>query len=197
MKLKDGRFAVPAGKVAAVVTHLAMRAPPAPRPAPHDGGWRVRRVRRPSAAWYRQYFRRVGEEWLWSSRLKLEPSALQAILDDPRVEVYRLSSASADAGLLELDFRGARRCELAFFGLLPEFIGKGGGRVLMNYAIARAWQRPIDCFSVHTCTLDHPQALLFYLRSGFLPCKREIEIADDPRLTLGFPSRAAPHVPML
>ena len=51
MKLKDGRFAVPAGKIAAVVTHLAMRAPPAPRPAPQDGCWRVRRVRRPRAAW--------------------------------------------------------------------------------------------------------------------------------------------------
>jgi hypothetical protein len=67
----------------------------------------------------------------------------------------------------------------------------------MNYAIARAWKKPIDCLTVHTCTLDHPQALHFYLRSGLRPCKREIEIADDPRLTMGFRSQAAPHVPLL
>jgi len=197
MMLEDGSFEVPAGKIAAVVTHLQMLAPPAPRPAPQDRGWGIRRVQRPTADWYRRHFRRIGENWLWSSRLKLATPALQAILDDPRVAVYALTEARQDAGLLELDFRGARRCQLAFFGLAPALIGQGAGRLLMNYAIARAFEQPIACFGVHTCTLDHPRALAFYLRSGFRPYKREIEIADDPRLGQGFPATAAPHVPLL
>ena len=102
-----------------------------------------------------------------------------------------------DVGLLELDFRTEGEVELAFLGLVPGFIGQGAGRFLMNEAIARAFARPIRRFFVHTCTLDAPGALAFYLRSGFTPYKRAIEVADDPRL-LGFlPRESAPHVPVL
>jgi hypothetical protein len=52
----------------------------------------------------------------------------------------------------------------------------------MNRALEKVWQRPISRFWVHTCTLDHPNALAFYMRSGFVPFRRQIEIAPDPRL---------------
>jgi hypothetical protein len=67
----------------------------------------------------------------------------------------------------------------------------------MNEAVSRAFAQPISRFFVHTCSLDHPGALPFYMRSGFKPYRRAIEVADDPRL-LGFlPLEAAPHVPVL
>ena len=50
----------------------------------------------------------------------------------------------------------------------------------MNRALEKVWQRPITRFWVHTCTLDHPNALAFYMRSGFVPFRRQIEIAPDP-----------------
>ena len=104
-------------------------------------------------------------------------------------------------GLLALDFREEGACELAFFGLTAAAIGNGTGRWLMNRAIARAWSREghsaIRRFWVHTCTLDSPQALGFYIRSGFTPVKRQIEIFDDPRLTGVLPLTAAPQVPIL
>ena len=60
MILPDGYSDVPAGKIAAVVTHLEMTARPAPRPDP-AGAWTLRRVDAPALDWYRDLYRRVGE----------------------------------------------------------------------------------------------------------------------------------------
>jgi GNAT superfamily N-acetyltransferase len=98
---------------------------------------------------------------------------------------------------LKLDFRTPEECELLFFGLTETLVGKGVGRWAMNRAIEFAWSRPIRRFWVHTCSLDHPEAVAFYIRSGFTPYKRQIEVADDPRLTGVLSPTAAPHVPML
>jgi GNAT superfamily N-acetyltransferase len=81
--------------------------------------------------------------------------------------------------------------------LTERIVGNGIGRWLMNRAIERAWSRPIHRFHVHTCNLDHPSALGFYIRSGFRPYKRQIEIGDDPRLTGVLAPDAAPDVPMI
>ena len=86
---------------------------------------------------------------------------------------------------------------MSYFGLTPRLIGSGAGRWLMNRAIERAWSRPIGCFWVHTCTYDHPNALPFYLRSGFRAFRREVEISDDPRLTGAMPHGATPHIPVI
>ncbi|WP_212525800.1 GNAT family N-acetyltransferase [Actibacterium sp. MT2.3-13A] len=198
MELKNGFYDVPPGKLAAVVTHLEMRARVPLRPAGAPEGVTLTRVQAPAADWYRALFRAVGaEDWLWFSRLVMAEEALAAILRDPRVEVYALRAGGADKGLLELDFRQEGECELAFFGLASELIGGGVGRWLMNRAIEMAWRPGIARFHVHTCTLDSPQALPFYIRSGFVPWRRQVEIADDPRLTGLLPETAAPQVPIL
>ncbi|MBI6629260.1 GNAT family N-acetyltransferase [Pontibaca salina] len=194
--LADGLHDVPPGKVAAVVTHLEMRRPPALRPAPTDLA--IRRVTNPDLDWYRSLFRRVGGyDWLWFSRLNLDDDALRTIITDPNVEIWPISKDGAEEGFLELDFRTRGTCELAFLALAPALIGTGTGRALMNYAITRAWARPISRFHVQTCTLDSPRALEFYRRSGFTPTRQQVEIADDPRLTGKLPLEAGPHVPLL
>jgi ribosomal protein S18 acetylase RimI-like enzyme len=80
---------------------------------------------------------------------------------------------------------------------VPDVIGRGAGRLMMNAAIRRAFAKPIHRFVVHTCSLDHPEALGFYIRSGFVPYRRAIEIADDPRLAGHLSPHAAPQVPIL
>ncbi len=199
MPLADGYSDVPGGKIAVVVTCLEMTAEPPQRPLPPGKVFAVRRVMHPAADWYRDLFRRIGEPWLWFSRLKLSTAELEAIIRHPDVEVFALSVDGRDEGLLELDFRTPGQCELAFFGVSQELVGHGAGRVLMNQAIEAAWRRPIGRFWVHTCTGDHPGALAFYMRSGFRPYKRQIEIADDPRLdpNAGLPPSAAPHIPVI
>jgi GNAT superfamily N-acetyltransferase len=195
--LRDGYSDVPQGKIAAVVTSLEMTARQPARAERTGHVWTVRPVAQPELGWYRDLFRRVGGDWLWFSRARMSDAQLGTIIHDPQVEVFALAAAGVDEGLLELDFRVAGECELAFFGLTRSLVGQGAGRVLMNHAIARAWSRPIARFWVHTCTLDHQAAPAFYQRSGFRPFRRQIEIADDPRLIGALPRDAAPHVPLI
>ncbi len=189
---------LPAGWVAEVVTYLEMLTPPPPRPEPEAGGMMVQRIQ-PDAAGFRERFRRVGEPWLWASRLRLHDDALTAILAAPAVEIYDLMIGPDTIGLLELDFRQDGACELTFFGVVPEAIGIGAGRFLMNRAIERAWSRSprIGRFWVHTCTNDHPDALAFYIRSGFVPCARGVECYPDPRIEGLLARDAAPQIPMI
>ena len=99
--------------------------------------------------------------------------------------------------LLELDFRINGECELAYFGVTSALLGSGAGRFLMNTAIRLAWDKSIQRFHVHTCTLDHPEALGFYRRSGFTAYRQQIEIEDDPRLTGQLPMDAGHRVPII
>jgi GNAT superfamily N-acetyltransferase len=192
----DGYTDLPPGKIATVVTYLEMREKPPVSEIRVPENWSLQRIDTDHQR-YRTLFRKVGEPWLWFSRAVMPDRKLAAILDHPRVEAYALQDGKIDMGLLELDFRPDEEAELAFFGLAPDFIGRGAGRFLMNEAIRRAFAHPIRRFFVHTCTLDSPGALPFYIRSGFTPYRRALEVVDDPRL-LGFlPQDAAPHTPVL
>jgi len=188
---------VPAGKIAAVVTHLQMFERPVARREFDGNPFTLARVEMPDIAWYRALFRRVGENWIWFSRLRMPDAELAAIIHDPKIEVYVLKSGATEAGLLELDFRTDGACELGFFGVTPEFVGGGAARWLMNRALERAWSRPIRRVWVHTCTFDHQNAVAFYVRSGFRPFRQQVEFADDPRLTGDLPRHIAPHVPLI
>ncbi len=196
MILPDGYLDIPPGKQAAVVTSLQMTARPEPREERPGQDWSLRRVERPDLDWYRDLYRRVGQDWLWFSRMTMPAEALAGILGSPEVEVYAFETGGASEGLLELDFRKPGECELAFFGLTAKVQGTGAGRWLMNRALELAWSRPIGRLWVHTCTFDHPSALAFYRRSGFVPFRQQIEIADDPRLTGALPMDAAPQIPI-
>lgn len=195
--LEDGFYDVPPGRIAAVVTHLEMLAPPHGTSTAPSPGYAIRRVHAPSVDWYRDLYRRIGADWLWFSRLRLTEAELASILENADVAVFALSANGRDEGLLELDFHVPGECELAFFGLAAPLIGKGAGRALMDRAIQEAWSRPIRRFWVHTCTLDHPRALAFYQRAGFTPFRQQVEIARDPRLVGELPPTAAAHVPMI
>lgn len=188
---------VPPGMVATIVTTLEMTAPPRLRPMP-DAPLRLVRWPAPARDAYRTLFRRVGEPWLWFSRLVMADDALDAIIGDPAVEIHAVTDrAGIEVGLLELDFRVAGQCEIGFFGLVPELAGKGHGRWLMAHALTMGWRKGIGRLWVHTCTLDHPGALGFYRRQGFTPVSRAVESFADPRLTGHLPRDAAPHVPVI
>jgi len=196
MILPDGYSDIPAGKIAAIVTHLEMTTRPPRRDDP-PGTWRLRKVDHPDLAWYRDLYRRVGEDWLWFSRARKSDADLAAIIHSPGVEVYALVIDGADEGLLELDFREPGQCELGYFGVTAKLIGPGAARFLMNRALEIAWSRNATRVWVHTCTFDHPSAVAFYQRSGFRAFRRQVEVADDPRLDGTAPRDAARHVPFI
>ena len=184
-------------QIATIVTSLEMRARPRPAPIP-PAPLRLVPWKAPALEAYRTLFRRVGEPWLWFSRLAMSDAELGAILHDPAVEVYAVTDPRGlEVGLLELDFRALPDCELSFLGLVPGFTGKGLGQWLMAQAKSLAWRKDVTRFWVHSCTLDSPSALGFYIKSGFVPYKRAVETFADPRLAGLLSPGAAPHVPLL
>lgn len=197
MALPDGYTDLPPGKLANVVTCLEMRDPARPRPEHDVRGFSVEPLEEPDAERYRALVRRVGESSLWQSPLLITAEQFARLICDPAVEFFVLRADGRDEGILQLDYREMPSCELHLFGVTESLRGTGAARKLMNFAIARAWSHPIERLWLHTCTLDHPNALPFYIRSGFVPYKRQIEIHDDPRLIGLYPRTAAPHVPLI
>ena len=188
---------VPDGQLAAVVTFLEMLEPPTACEVP-ESPLSLRPIERPQPGAYRDLFRLVGSRWLWFSRLVMDDAKLTAIIGDPKVELFAVADESGrDCGMLELDFREAGECELAFIGLVPELAGKGHGRWLLAQALRLAWRDGVTQVHVHTCSLDHPAALSAYRRSGFVPFKRAVERFPDPRLIGILPPGCAPQVPLL
>jgi GNAT superfamily N-acetyltransferase len=192
-----GLIPIPNGEVAAIVTTLEMRRRPPLRPMPAS---RLRLVGwdRPSPDKYRALFRRIGAPWLWFSRLVIEDARLIQIIHDPDVSIFAVvDPAGIEVGMLELDFREPRECELSYFGLIPELAGQGHGRWLMAEAMTRGWAKGVKRVWVHTCTLDHPSALGFYRASGFTAISRTIETFPDPRIAGLLPADAAAQIPRL
>ena len=127
----------------------------------------VVRAERPTISFYRYLYDTVGADWDWFERRRLSDDALAAIVHDDAVEVFVLHVRGVPAGYVELDRRVEGEVEIAYFGLVPDYIGRGLGPCLLGWALERAWScRPRRVW-VHTCSLDHPKALSVYRRAGF------------------------------
>lgn len=189
---------VPPGKMATIVTHLGMSAPP-PIKADPDGceGLALAGIGAADLERYLTIYRVLGERWMWFSRLVMPRGKLAAIIGHKEVSTFAVTREGRDCGLLELDFREPGACEIAFFGLYDQETGGGAGRWLMNRALERAWRSGVARVWVHTCTFDHPRAVEFYKRSGFVVERLQIEVDDDPRLNGKMRREAAPHVPVI
>lgn len=185
------------GMIATVVTNLEMFERPSSEPVSFPEGISVEPMVAATPASFRELYRKVGTEWLWSSRILMPDDELAAILNKESVAIYVVRQGSEDIGLLELDFSEPEECELGYFGFVGNATGKGLGKALMSYACELAWARPIKRFWVHTCTFDSPRALGFYIRSGFVPYSYQVEVQQDPRVLGILPMDAASHVPVI
>ena len=156
-------------------TYLVMRAPselrptPAPDPAPV-----VVRIEDCSPELFRYLYAEVGKAFHWTDRLSWTEEQVQRHLDDPGISLWLLSWDGAPAGYFELREHDDASVEIAYFGLMPEFIGLGWGKYLLTRAVQAAWDTGPNRVWLHTCTLDHPAALPNYLRRGFRPVRTEV-----------------------
>ncbi len=161
------------------ITYLQMFARPAGLMlTPPSANLTIVQAENPTISYYRYLYDTVGGGWQWGDRRRMSDATLGAIVQDPRVETHVLYASGTPAGYAELDRRQADEIELAYFGLIPDFIGQGLGTYLLNWAIDRAWSYRPRRFWVHTCTLDHPRALPNYIRAGFEPFKTETKQAS-------------------
>ena len=166
----------PGRYIETTVTYLEMhQRPTRPTvPAP-TGKLAILRAERPTVSFYRYLYDTVGEPWNWTDRRLLGDDELGAIITDPKVEVYVLYADGVPGGFAELDRRVEGEVELAYFGLLPGFTGRGLGRYFLDWAIHAAWESEPRRVWLHTCDLDDPRALPVYQRAGFAAYQRQLE----------------------
>ena len=103
------------------------------------------RAHEPTTSFYRYLYDTVGQPWLWFERRLFDDVALAPIIRDPKIGVYVLYYGGVPAGFAEIDARpeGSKPKDctlLAYFGLVPDFIGRGLGRFFLNATIESAWQ---------------------------------------------------------
>jgi GNAT superfamily N-acetyltransferase len=122
---------------------------------------------------FRWLYVEVGRNYHWVDRLPWTDEQIAAHLGKPENSMWLMTYDGAKAGYFEL-----RKCEdgsteVAYFGLLPRFIGRGLGKHLLTRAVEQAWADGARRVWLHTCTLDDPAALPNYLKRGFKPFKTE------------------------
>ncbi len=155
-------------------TYLEMRDPSSLSHATlPDAAWRVERVLDCPPAFWRFLYAEVGRAHQWVDRLPWSPAEIRAYLADPAVTLWLLTVWGAPAGYFELRRDPDGSIEIAYFGLLREFLGRGLGGHLLTQAVQRAWDAGATRVWVHTSTLDHPSALPNYLKRGFKVYKTE------------------------
>lgn len=140
------------------------------------------RVDRPMPELNRFFYTAVGGAWHWTDRLPWSYAQWMEWLDRPELETWMLTVAGVPAGYFELEAQPGDSIEVAYFGLLPQFIGMGLGGHLLTGGIERGFARAKRVW-LHTCTLDHPQALANYQARGLRLFDQEIdtrEIAMPP-----------------
>ena len=116
---------------------------------------------------YLQY--RIGRDFHWVSRLRLDNSALAAIVHDPVTAIHVLYLNGAPVGFFELNNGDPQTVGLEYFGMMSDAQGLGLGRWFLAQAIEAAWNLNPLKVTVNTCTLDHPAALPLYQKLGFVP----------------------------
>ena len=128
----------------------------------------VRRAGVPSPEFSRFLYTAVGGPWYWLGRLTWTHADWERYLDRPQVETWVAYARGTPAGYFELEQQdGGATVEIAQFGLVPPFIGKGLGGYLLTVAVTRAWALGPRRVWVHTFSLDGPHALSNYKARGF------------------------------
>ncbi|MBY8977523.1 GNAT family N-acetyltransferase [Rhodobacteraceae bacterium NNCM2] len=157
------------------VTYLGMSERPAPPPPPPANiNIALIKATDPPVSYFLYLYGTVGLDYEWTDWLEETPEAQAAFVGDPAVDLYTLMVDGWPGGFFVLDTRKAGVCDLGYFGLMPEAVGRGLGTWFLGTAIQTAWDSTgIERVTVNTCTLDHPRALPLYQRMGFSPIRQE------------------------
>jgi GNAT superfamily N-acetyltransferase len=161
-------------------TYLEMTSPDALRaPARMPDGMRVERASECTASFFRYLYAEVGRDYRWTDRLGWTDAEIDAYLASGAVAVHVAYVGGTPAGYFELVRHPDGSREIAYFGLLREFHGRGLGKALLTRAIEEAWHGGPPRVWLHTCTLDGAAALPNYVARGFTPYRTErYQVAD-------------------
>lgn len=152
-----------------ITTYLEMHSPEQLRPPRCSReDFQIREQTRRDWQFNRDLYLAVGQHWSWSDKRTWSDEQWQEYALAPELRTFGAYLGDALAGYYELRRDKEGGVEIAYFGLLPQFIGRGLGGALLTSAIEQAWQisPSVARVWVHTCSLDHPRALANYQARG-------------------------------
>lgn len=148
-------------------TFLEMNAPTELRPTYcEDKRFWVGEATVPQGSVNRFLYETVGKPWAWLDKLSWSDEQWQTYAESERLKTFVAYYDGSPAGYFELLWDDAQGIEVAYFGLMPAFIGRGLGGALLTQALEKAWELAPQRVWLHTCTKDHPAALQNYLARG-------------------------------
>lgn len=155
------------------VTYLEMHEPKIP--PPEMPGVNLKLFKKPIPVnEYRKYYYGVGEKYFWLDRMVMPDEGLYHKINAANVDIFLFYVNDEVAGYIEFQ-KEEKFVEILYFGLMPDFIGKGLGKHFLNWVIAKAWSYQPGWIQLNTCTLDHPNALDVYKKAGFTEIRKEIQ----------------------
>ena len=127
------------------------------------------------------FYKQVGKKHRWIDRLSWTDEKWINFISNKNLETYVISEIEDLIGFFELLYNpDLNETEISYFGLLEEYIGKGIGGYALSEAIKKSFEKDIKRVWLHTCTLDHPNALKNYIARGMTIFKKEnINILDS------------------
>ena len=156
------------------IYHLQVCHPEAFCAAPRPGEFDVQIIAPPDPTLNQRFYRNVGSKWEWTDRLQWSDGDWQRYVLRDALTTCVGYLGSQEVGYFELESQTGGDVEIVYFGLLPDFIGRGLGGALLSAAVERAWKMTgTQRVWVHTCTEDHKHALDNYRRRGFVLFKTE------------------------
>tara|TARA_B100000900_G_scaffold402798_1_gene409083 strand:+ start:150 stop:653 length:504 start_codon:yes stop_codon:yes gene_type:complete len=120
------------------------------------------------------FYKQIGKEHRWTDRLAWKDEQWIDYISDQKVKTFILKKNKDLAGYFELIFHKEKKeTEIAYLGLLREYQNKKLGSLLLSSAIKNSFSKNIQRVWVHTCSLDHANALNNYISRGMRIFKKE------------------------
>ena len=118
------------------------------------------------------FYKQIGKKHQWADRLVWQEKDWIKYVSNENLKTYILKEDEELVGYFELIF-DKNECEIGYFGILEEYIGKSFGSYMLSEAIKIAFQKKVKRIWVHTCSLDHQNAILNYQARGMNIFKTE------------------------
>ena len=127
------------------------------------------------------FYKQVGKKHRWLDRLNWSDEKWINYISNKNLDTYIISDSENLVGFFELlNNPHLSETEISYFGLLEEYIGRGIGGYALSVAIRKSFEKDIKRVWLHTCTLDHPNALKNYIARGMRVFRKEnINILDS------------------
>ena len=127
------------------------------------------------------FYKQVGKKHRWLDRLNWSDEKWINYISNKNLDTYIISDSENLVGFFELlNNPHLSETEISYFGLLEEYIGRGIGGYALSVAIRKSFEKDIKRVWLHTCTLDHPNALRNYIARGMKVFRKEnVNILDN------------------